>query len=135
MDKRRQPHDRQHIFTEAIEYYSNHYRREFSVSDFPSKIDVSHSGRFIYYAGDTLGCVESFEDQFENLGSIYALQSCTLKVMPSGEVIINDFNNWDLILPDSSFQEKERVPGSDSGPLLFYKSVFTRSSADSRFLV
>ena len=135
MDKRRQPHGRPHKFTDAVVFYSKHYRREFPVSDFPSKIDVSHSGRFIYYAGDTLGCVESFEDQFENLGSIYALQSCTLKVMPSGDVIINDFNNWDLILPDSSFQEKGRVPGSDSGPLPFYKSVFTRSSADSRFLV
>lgn len=135
MNKKRQPIGKPKIYADALEYYSKFWKDEFPVSDYPSKIEVSFGGRYIYYAGETLGVAEIVEGEYTDLGAIYALQSCTLKALPNGDLLINDFSSWDLILMDYNFKEKGRVPGQGKGAPSFFKSICTRSSADSRYLL
>ena len=49
--------------------------------------------------------------------------------------MVNDFTLWDLVLFDSRFQERGRLKGEGKGPLDFFKSVYTRTADDSRFVV
>ena len=53
------------------------------------------------------------------------LEISTLKVLESGDIIINDFNSWDLIVLGPDFYEKGRLEGlQHPAPGILYIFIF-----------
>lgn len=66
---------------------------------------------------------------------ILNLELSLLKSLPNGDVICNDFANWDLVLLDRNFDEKKRLPGTNQGVPDYYRLIKTRSSDDNTHLL
>ena len=106
----------------------------------PTKIEVSSNGRRVYYGSDGLGYNEKRNYWFVDIGM--AKDSCqlnTIKALPNGGLLINDFKTWDLILLDQYFEEKGRMKGhpvkESQGPPFYYKSINCRSTYDDNFIL
>lgn len=67
---------------------------------------------------------------------IKILELSTLKSLPNGDTIVNDFGEgWDLILLDQNFAEKERLEGLGDPVPPYFRMVQTRVGDDERFMI
>lgn len=131
-------------FFKAKETYGIHSSHDLKVSGNPSKIEVSHGARYIFYGGETLGMIETSSKEnrdktIKNKGQLIDHhRCCTIKALPSGDLLVNDFKTWDLILYDNTLTEFGRLNGdkaSENKMYKFFKSIYTRYADDSRFMI
>jgi hypothetical protein len=148
-DKRKQPFPMSSEYQDAVGFFSKFEREEVILAGHrPSKVEVCPSARKIYFAGDVVGYLEQHLGKVGRHAPMYNMKSCTLKTLQQDEVLINDFQTWDLILFDHELQEKGRLQANSdqdscnsstlhvkTGPPQLYKSIYTRISADDRFII
>ncbi len=70
-----------------------------------------------------------------NEGAVYDNKCCTIKALDSGDILVNNFDNWDLVLLDSNFNEKGKLSGASRSLPNNYKKIKTRNSEDDAHLL
>lgn len=66
----------------------------------------------------------------------FELELSTLKSLPNGDTIVNDFGEgWDLILLDQNFAEKERLEGLGDPVPPYFRMIQTRVGDDDRYMI
>ena len=123
------------MLDDAKRDYGNPVIELFQADDFPSKVEVSKDGKRVYYGGDSFGTLEQKNGWLLNEGIVYDNKCCTLKALDSGDILINNFDNWDLVLLDSNFNEKGKLSGSSRSLPTNYKKIKTRNSEDDSHLL
>lgn len=102
----------------------------------PSKVEVDRKAQGVWYGGNGLGVLQNQDSWFVDEGIVSnELKYCSLKVLNNGNMIVNDFCNWDLIVVDSSMNEIKRLSGDSKEPPAYFKSLNTRSFYDSDYFV
>lgn len=107
----------------------------FQVEDNPSKVEVSRDGKRILYGGDNLGIAEVRNNWIVNDGVVFDNKCCTIKSMENGDILLNNFDTWDMVLLDRNCQEKGRLTGKGRALPENYKRVRTRSAEDDKHLL
>lgn len=105
------------------------------LEDNPSKVEVAKDGKRIFYGGDSLSSIENRNGWLLHEGPLFDNKCCTIKSAPMGDTLVNNFENWDLVLLDRNLHEKGKLPGSAKMLPENYKKVRTRNSEDDNNLL
>lgn len=100
------------------------------VSGFPTKIDVARNGQHAIYGGDSIGLIRKQDGWVMDEGILFENKTSTIKHMNNGEILVNNFDNWDLVLLDQSLNEKGKLNGGSRGEPTNYKNINTRTAED-----
>lgn len=101
----------------------------------PTKIDVAKDGREAIYGGDSIGMIQKRDGWIIDEGILFDNKTCTLKHLPNGDVLVNNFSNWDLVLLDQFLNEKGKLRGGYSGEPNNFRQIQTRNSEDDNSIL
>lgn len=105
------------------------------VSGNPTKIDVAKDGLHAIYGAENISLLRKRDGWVVDDGVLFDNKTCTIKHLQNGDVLVNNFDNWDLVLLDQYMNEKGKLNGSYKGEPYNYKHVNTRNSEDDSNLL
>lgn len=100
-----------------------------------SKVDASRFNNLVLYAGDAVGLAQTNSGWLVHEGVLFDNKSCTVKCLSNGNYLVNNFDNWNLILLDPHFKEKGKLSGHGSGAPPSYRKVHTRNGDDDEYVL
>lgn len=123
------------MIDEAKKDYGRPVVELFSVDDNPTKIEVSKDGKRVLYGGETVGVADVKGNWIVNDGVVFDNKVCTIKCIENGDILLNNFDTWDMVLLDKNFNEKGRLAGKGRMLPENYKRVRTRNAEDDKHLL
>lgn len=123
------------MLTEAKRDYGTPQCEFFDVSDSPTKVECSKDGQSILYGGESFGLCSVRNGWVINEGVLYENKCATIKSLDNGDTLVNNFENWDLVLLDKNLAEKGKLSGVGRAVPQNYKKIKTRNSEDEKSLL
>lgn len=123
------------MIEEAKKDFGRPYVEVFPVDDNPSKVEVSKDGKRLIYGGDSIGLADVRNNWIVNDGIIFDNKCCTIKSIENGDILINNFDNWDLVMLDKNLMEKGKLTGKGRMIPDNYRRVRTRNAEDDKHLL
>ena len=118
------------MISDAREDFSTPLLEIVPVSGNPTKVDVAKNGQQAIYGGDNIGIMRKQDGWVVDDGIVFDNKTSTIKHLNNGEVLVNNFDNWDLVLLDQNLNEKGKLNGGSRGEPHNYKNINTRTSED-----
>lgn len=146
-DKRGQ----EEAYARALDLFDSCRETKLEVDDHPTKIEVSNDGNRIYYGGETFGLLQYdtdgfvvphgalFKNKISDINPVVRTsnQPADSKFQNSrlGDVLVGEFNTWNVLLYDSEMQELGRLNSkagaSNRLPTTYAQFKTTSKMADS----
>ena len=129
------PPDTSRMISDARKDFSAPIVEYFNTTGPAAKVEVSKDGLQVFYGGDAIGVLEYKHDWLLNCGIIFKNKCCTLKSLPNGDLLVNDFDTWDLVLIDPNHKEKGKLTGTPGPIPQNYKRIRTRNAEDDKYIL
>lgn len=121
----------QKMIEEAKKDFGKYKLETFDTDDFPTKVEIGKDGSSVFYGGESLGLLKESNGWLTNQGVLFDNRCCTIKALENGELLVNCFETWDLVLLDENLNEKGKLQGTGKSVPSNFKKIKTRNSEDT----
>lgn len=123
------------MINEAKRDFGNPAVEIIQVQGQPTKVEVSPNASQALYGSDFIGVIQKREGWLLDEGIVFDNRTCTLKVLANGDILVNNFATWDMVLLDHNLTEKGKLKGGYSSEPVNYRAIHTRNSEDDNFIL
>lgn len=123
------------MIAEARRDFGNPTMEVIQVASQPSKVEIAKNASQVIYGTDNIGVLQKREGWLIDDGIVFDNKTCTLKSLPNGDFLVNNFSTWDLVLLDQNLVEKGKLRGGYSSEPMNYRQLHTRNSEDDNFIL